>query len=420
MASVFPPPPATRSSTTAISSASSPIFRRPAPPLTLGTPPPSVRPLGPIRKRSRLGDSASGSDSTARGGIGSLADSGGTRSPAALVPTTYRLAGGLDTPTSAAAQAREDEDRDDERRQESRQGWAQAGGAKKRSLLEDDYDDYGYFSYTPRPLARESNARARGGSEVWDFCRTGSFHGFQAGGGPSYAMTAIAASPERTGVQRPCPPDPDRQAPSTPPPPPPPVASDEQTMRAWDPADYQTPQETTPPRPAKRIQREQGTGELKSPWMLVSHDGVARAADGRRLLRAGKTARHAPPKRSRMSPARPAHARSPALPSFAAAPRSPAAAHQAVSPDAQRLLAQRRRQERQADASIRRFNQQLKDMIREGKEALGTRVVIEGSAEDADLDGLDNLDDLDGDEGLEQGEAPDLVRAVKIDFGKSG
>ncbi|KAI5291870.1 hypothetical protein KEM54_003726 [Ascosphaera aggregata] len=44
--------------------------------------------------------------------------------------------------------------------------------------------------------------------------------------------------------------------------------------------------------------------------------------------------------------------------------------------EAQRLAAQVRRQEREEDASLRRFNQQLKAMIKEGQEALGSQVKI--------------------------------------------
>jgi hypothetical protein len=51
--------------------------------------------------------------------------------------------------------------------------------------------------------------------------------------------------------------------------------------------------------------------------------------------------------------------------------------------DAQRYAAKVRRRELEEDASIRRLNKQLKAMIKEGKEALGTRIEIE---DDLDLD----------------------------------
>jgi hypothetical protein len=46
------------------------------------------------------------------------------------------------------------------------------------------------------------------------------------------------------------------------------------------------------------------------------------------------------------------------------------------SAEVQRYAAQLRRKERQEDASIRRLNKQLQNMIREGKEALGTTVDV--------------------------------------------
>jgi hypothetical protein len=47
-----------------------------------------------------------------------------------------------------------------------------------------------------------------------------------------------------------------------------------------------------------------------------------------------------------------------------------------LSPEAFRYLQERRREERQADASIRRLNDQLKQMIQEGKAALGTKIEV--------------------------------------------
>jgi hypothetical protein len=48
-----------------------------------------------------------------------------------------------------------------------------------------------------------------------------------------------------------------------------------------------------------------------------------------------------------------------------------------MSVETQRHVAKLRKQEREEDASIRRLNEQLKAMIREGKEALGTRVEVD-------------------------------------------
>ena len=53
--------------------------------------------------------------------------------------------------------------------------------------------------------------------------------------------------------------------------------------------------------------------------------------------------------------------------------------------EAQKWAAVKRKEEREADESIRRLDAQLKAMIREGKEALGTKVEVD--IED-DLDGF--------------------------------
>lgn len=50
--------------------------------------------------------------------------------------------------------------------------------------------------------------------------------------------------------------------------------------------------------------------------------------------------------------------------------------HQAEISDIQRWSAKKAREERQADASMRKLNQQLKAMIREGKEALATKFEV--------------------------------------------
>ncbi|EEH41823.1 hypothetical protein PAAG_03744 [Paracoccidioides lutzii Pb01] len=55
-----------------------------------------------------------------------------------------------------------------------------------------------------------------------------------------------------------------------------------------------------------------------------------------------------------------------------------------VSLEAQRYAAKAKRREREEDASIRRLNQQLKAMIKEGREALGTTIEIEDDGMDVD------------------------------------
>ncbi|KAH8804899.1 hypothetical protein F5884DRAFT_754482 [Xylogone sp. PMI_703] len=54
-----------------------------------------------------------------------------------------------------------------------------------------------------------------------------------------------------------------------------------------------------------------------------------------------------------------------------------------ASVEAQKWAAMKRKQEREADESIRRLDAQLKAMIREGKEALGTKIEVEMDDDDA-------------------------------------
>ncbi|KAH8680511.1 hypothetical protein BX600DRAFT_428502 [Xylariales sp. PMI_506] len=53
--------------------------------------------------------------------------------------------------------------------------------------------------------------------------------------------------------------------------------------------------------------------------------------------------------------------------------------------EAQHMVLKRRKQEREADARINDFNARLLDMIRQGKEALGTTVEVEDGDDDADV-----------------------------------
>jgi multidrug efflux pump subunit AcrB len=52
--------------------------------------------------------------------------------------------------------------------------------------------------------------------------------------------------------------------------------------------------------------------------------------------------------------------------------------------EAQRWAARKKKEDKEADESIRRFNARLKALIREGKEALGTTVSVHDENEDGD------------------------------------
>lgn len=68
-----------------------------------------------------------------------------------------------------------------------------------------------------------------------------------------------------------------------------------------------------------------------------------------------------------------------------------------MSPEALKLAAQMRRRDEEGERELGRFNKRLKDMIREGKEALGSKVEVfeEGEGEEVVDEGFV---DGDGDE----------------------
>ena len=354
-------------------------------------------------------------------------------SPAPLINTTYRLAGGLDTPTAALSSVYEADYRSRDEEWESRRDWTQT---RKQNLVEDreEYDDYGYKDWNP--LAHERNGRSRGGAssstngvrngwgqtiirvagQVWSFCRSGPFRGFYAGGGQGYRVneTRSARTASRTEElndkamqEEPSPLDVVETTPT-------PVLFSDHAMNEK----YFTP-DNTPPRPAKRIQREKGAGEATGHWVMVSASNTPRARDGSpvRMQKAGRkvgtpqslsTASKAG-RRAGLSPTRQSavlHAGSPALhvkhPASFASPRSPSSPSKGtslVSTGAQRLVAKRRRQEREVLDSIQTFNQQLKAMIREGKEALGTKFEVDD--EPGFTDTAADMDEMEDDGGGE-------------------
>ena len=74
-----------------------------------------------------------------------------------------------------------------------------------------------------------------------------------------------------------------------------------------------------------------------------------------------------------------------------------------MSPEALKLAAQMRRRDEEGERELGRFNKRLKDMIREGKEALGSRVEVfeegEGEGEGEEVVDEGFVDgDVDGEE----------------------
>ncbi|KAL5003449.1 hypothetical protein BDV10DRAFT_155043 [Aspergillus recurvatus] len=195
--------------------------------------------------------------------------------------------------------------------------------------------------------------------KVWDFCWSGPFRGFYAGGGRGYSLDAPQPTHEEVHSHR----------------------------RSSTPYSITIPQRSSslPPPPAEKRAvsvpgeypldaREEA---LRGSWVMVSPSEGASS--------------HNPPSarpRSHKShaPRRVVHRRSPSRRTLI--PHSPFSApakprESPVSVETQRYLAKQRRLEREEDASLQRLNRQLQAMIKEGRQALGTRVEVE---DDLDMD----------------------------------
>ena len=60
-----------------------------------------------------------------------------------------------------------------------------------------------------------------------------------------------------------------------------------------------------------------------------------------------------------------------------AEPRIDSPAAKAAAKEAQKWAAVKKREDLEADITMRRMDKQLKDLIRQGKEALGTKIEVE-------------------------------------------
>lgn len=333
-------------------------------------------------------------------------------SPVPFVSTRYRLAGVLDTPSAEYASVTERATSPDLTLRAGR-GWHPGGGGGAGGGAGSP------GSYFPL-LAREGNGRSRAGKKVasrqegwgktiysvigvagrvWDFCRVNAFRGFYAGGGQGYAMrpSGEMMNGERS-VWESC----DEKGRLG-------AGGDGQVVvpggfpeEDYIP-DYISNEHMTPCRPAKRIQREKGETGLGASWVMVerSHARISRdsspsristrkvpvksSSPGRRpASRAGqRPTQHAP--RPSLTSSAGSLALSPGRPASFANTRSPVSSPRHESPvsvDVQRHMARIRKRELEEDANLKRLNQQLKAMIREGKEALGTKFEVEEVLED--------------------------------------
>ncbi|EEP77551.1 predicted protein [Uncinocarpus reesii 1704] len=205
--------------------------------------------------------------------------------------------------------------------------------------------------------------------KVWDFCWSGPFRGFYAGGGRGYDMNTPTVNATFT-------PSLDQSA--------------WEKLSQFDGSLQQTrfkPNDpiATPQQPENdwvlvKNQKDFGASSPSYlPRRVVRRNGITHPSGPRR------PAARVTPKRPSLIPVRsssslshqqasPQHL-STSSPVSSNLPRTPKESPLAL--DAQRYAAKIRRREKEEDASIRRLNQQLKAMIREGKEALGTKIEID-------------------------------------------
>ena len=319
-------------------------------------------------------------------------------SPPLFVNTKYTLRGGIDTPT-AEAEARFDFDNDQYRHEDYRRRGSVGEVSAEKAEIQ------------PSPvILGERNGRSRVPSSpngvqppswgkfvfgivgdvagtMWEFCKATAFRGFYAGGGKGYEMSSpmrgelqdssmwedVHASRRRTSLE------------ATPIP------------GQYPQDDYSSPN-SSERRPAKRLHTESGAG-----WVMVTtagetetpkstprlparrHSSMTGSAEVRRPAASRPNLRRslAPVSRRSLGVS---HAGSPGpqasrrqtsnMTSRTPGTQTPVQNPSPVSVEAQRYADRIRREEKRTDASIRKLNNQLKAMIKEGKEALASNVEV--------------------------------------------
>lgn len=349
----------------------------------------------------------------------------GLMSPSPLVNTQYILAAGFDTTTATTASAL---DRSNSYAVLPDHVFRGGRGWDDGSVIVSD-------SYDPQPscaLGREVNGRPRiftgqppregwvktvqsvvgVAGRLWNFCKMNAFHGFYAGGGQGFRIDPVKKGPlsieedtlknleDKINDYR--------------------LQREPSSIPGFFPEedfipDYMSQTRTRPERPAKKIRHEKGAGDLRANWVMIGNPSASRASSPSRVsarkvplaYNPGWKLRGRGMKRPILSASRPSQtscAGSPALrpdrPASFASARSPLGSPKHESPvsvEAQKHAARMRRQEMEDDAHLKRFNQQLKAMIKEGKEALGTKIVVEHEVDDMTDEGYaegDSFDDI--------------------------
>ena len=305
-------------------------------------------------------------------------------SPEPFVNTRYNLAGGLDTPGMARETYFE------------RHGHEEYGARRRWTYSDATPDQSMQLQHERRPSVKNGSPAQQQSwgqfvfsvaGKVWQF-GSSAFKGFYAGGGEGYRMQSSLAR----------------------------IGSDESAWESMHSSSYNNPfqRDSTPvpgsypvedddavfeQRPAKRMHVESG----ESPWVMVQNPL------GDELHR--KRNIHQPPPPSRPTSTRrsliPVSRRTSSYLGAAGSPaeqpshRSASYAHQRsssdvtpvakaspLSPEAHKFIADRRREEKRQDASIKRMNDQLKALLKEGRQALGTKIEVV-----MDDDGMDVEDE---------------------------
>ncbi|KIW19750.1 hypothetical protein PV08_00324 [Exophiala spinifera] len=357
-----------------------------------------------------------------------------TTSPPPLVNTNYRIAGGLDTPTSLAVQREEEEGQDEFEADCRPNRYAETGTS--------------YFPQTPAPGKRrlsQSPTHGGWGKTVWaltggiagkviNFCWNNTFKGFHAGGGKGYefdistpdvssltihevdaAQDVFHDAYEHTSRR-----DRDRT--------PIPGGFPEEQSFVFDGFDtsrtksferrndwviVDDPEHDRDASPVRKKSRA-STANLyaRQPTRQASTQHLPRPRLASRTSSQKSSASYASPRSSAMSAAtKPQHRRSVSSfeptaidprpnsrASMASPRRQSSQVHAAqASPEVRKFEQKMRRKEAKQDQTMNRFNAQLQAMIREGQQALGSKIEV---VEDA-------MSDVDVDEGYEEGSEAD-------------
>ena len=371
----------------------------------------------------------------------SIPSTPGTLSPAPFINTKYHLAGGLDTPTDTLTSHVFSPDityRDGGR-------WQSRSYLSPGSSLHIPRERNGHARFlaaSPNTLQRIINGVFGFAGQTWDFCSKTAFGGFFAGGGKGYHFDSPTShkQPEMElswGNQ-------DTSS----------LIVQDEGMRSslpggfpdedFIPDYFSRAQVPSPSRPAKRVKQGHDS-ELRASWIMVGEEQSSREASPSRISARKLPAIASPARRTTASvigqsrphypaprPSLASHAscasttpnqrpkvshghsasfastRSPGNRAFTAtSPKRPSSASvNQASPstvDVQRHAAKLQRRRKEEDASLKRLNNQLTAMIREGKEALGTKIEVEEMEEDELTD-----------EGYGEGEMDHVVGPGKV------